>query len=354
LGKTILKGLEKYFFELPISLIAQEPSLRRGDSRLLVLHKDTGEMDISSFNRLHEFLPKQALLVFNNAKVTPARLFGISSGKPVEVLVLEPELFQDTLGNVSCWCMVRPGKLLPVGSIVRFRGYRKFVKAEVIDIDKNGRRHITFHFRGKASQIFEKIGHIPLPPYIKRPDNMEDSFRYQTVFANKEGAVAAPTAGLHFTHNYLDFLSEQGFEMAMLFLKVGMGTFSTLRDEQLRDGKLHEEYVEINEVCANRINMAKKAGRPIVSVGTTTLRALEWAGEKGELKEISGMTDIFIRPGHKFMMADALVTNFHLPCSSLFMLVCAFGGINKVQDAYKLAVSEKFKFFSYGDAMLII
>ncbi|MDR2404963.1 MAG: tRNA preQ1(34) S-adenosylmethionine ribosyltransferase-isomerase QueA [Deltaproteobacteria bacterium] len=354
MSQKILKGLEEYHFHLPKSLIAQEPTMERGSSRLLVLRKDTGEIVVSRFSELHSFLPENTLLVMNEARVTPARLYGESGGSKVELLILNPKVEGDSLGDHAMWSLGKPGKKLHIGARVNIEGNGMMLSGEVLELDSSGRRLIRFHFEDSPSKVFELLGHMPLPPYIKRPDSPEDLLRYQTVYAKKDGAIAAPTAGLHFSKEYLEFLAKRGYGSTLVFLMVGMGTFLPLTEKELISGKLHKEYVEVGKDTADKVNKAKNESHPVLSVGTTTLRALEWAGEDGLLRERKGLTDIFIRPGYSFQIADALLTNFHLPASSLFMLVSAFAGLDKVKRAYELAIFEGFRFYSYGDAMLIV
>jgi S-adenosylmethionine:tRNA ribosyltransferase-isomerase len=349
-----IKGLEEFDFELPRELIAQEPVARRGDSRLLVLKKDSGKTFITSFSMLHEHLPAGSLLVFNDAKVSPARLFGECEGARVELLILEPPGTDAPQGSYTLWCLGRPGKKLRAGKNISFGKSGFLLAGRVLEEGGRGERLISFEFRDKPLEVLAALGHLPLPPYIKRPDRREDFERYQTVFAKTYGAVAAPTAGLHFTEEYARYLEEKGFSRAMLFIKVGAGTFMPLTEAELDSGKLHKERVLIGEGTADKINLAKSNGVPIVSVGTTALRALEWAGSSGKLEAVDGVTDIFIRPGFDFKIADALLTNFHLPQSSLFILVSAFAGAQRIKDAYELAIKNKFRFYSYGDAMLIV
>ncbi|MDR2612241.1 MAG: tRNA preQ1(34) S-adenosylmethionine ribosyltransferase-isomerase QueA [Deltaproteobacteria bacterium] len=352
-----IKGLEDFFFDLPRELIAQEPPRKRGDSRLMVLSRDTGDIEITHFSALEGHLPQGALLVFNDAKVTPARLYGHKKGRSgrLEVLILNPPAESGREGVYELWCLGSPGKRLRTGAELVFEGEEGTeLEARVLDINAAGHRLLRFLFSAPPSEILDRVGRLPLPPYIKRPDAREDLVRYQTVYARRAGAVAAPTAGLHFTQDHLRRLREAGHELAGVHLRVGAGTFLPLSERNLERGRLHEEYVEVGLETARKVNDARSHGVPVVSVGTTSLRALEWASLSGEVEPKSGLTDIFIRPGFSFRAADALVTNFHLPGSSLIMLAAAFAGLQNLKRAYETAVREGFRFFSYGDAMLIV
>jgi S-adenosylmethionine:tRNA ribosyltransferase-isomerase len=351
-----IRGLEDFFFDLPRELIAQEPPKKRGESRLLVLSRDTGEIALSMFSSLDAYLPQGSLLVFNDAKVTPARLYGHKRGRTgsLEVLILNPPAESNRDGVYELWCMGSPGKRLKIGAELVFEGDGTELDARVLDINAAGHRLLRFLFRAPPSEVLDRLGHLPLPPYIKRPDAREDHVRYQTVYARRAGAVAAPTAGLHFTQDHLRRLRETGHEEISVHLRVGAGTFLPLSERILEKGSLHEEYVEVGLETARKVNDAKRHGVPVVTVGTTSLRAVEWAALSGEVEPKNGMTDIFIRPGFRFRAADALLTNFHLPGSSLIMLTAAFAGLQNIKNAYETAVREGFRFYSYGDAMLIV
>ncbi|MDR2350431.1 MAG: tRNA preQ1(34) S-adenosylmethionine ribosyltransferase-isomerase QueA [Deltaproteobacteria bacterium] len=360
----VLRGLEDYDYDLPESFIAQEPLPERGDSALMILKRSTGEIALSEFSHLDDHLPPESLLVLNNAKVTPARLYATLGESRAEVLILNPPVNSTGAGSYDLWCMVHPGRKLKIGKELTFADGDCVLNAKIIDISPSGKRLVRFLFNDAPSAALSRLGHLPLPPYIKRPDREDDRVRYQTVYAESEGAVAAPTAGLHFTAEHLERLTRKGHELARVNLRVGAGTFLPLTGENLAKGTLHEEFAEIPQETATMVNNAKAAGRTVISVGTTAVRALEWAslkraGTKGAdgslvLGETSGFTDLFIRPGFEFRAVDALITNFHLPGSSLLMLVAAFAGLENVMNAYKTAVREKFRFFSYGDAMLIV
>ncbi|MDR2197851.1 MAG: tRNA preQ1(34) S-adenosylmethionine ribosyltransferase-isomerase QueA [Deltaproteobacteria bacterium] len=347
-------GLEDYYFELPRDLIAQRPPEKRGGSRLMIVYADLGRIETGVFASLSSRLPERSLLVFNDARVTPARLLGSVGGAKGEVLILEPVFSPDEPGCFALWCLARPARKFSLGERFLVEKDGRELKAEVLELGEGGKRLLSFDFTEKPSASLALLGHIPLPPYIRRPDDQADLDRYQTVYAGREGAVASPTAGLHFTESHLRELRELGQEFVKIHLRVGAGTFQPLTEESLARGKLHEERVEIDGEAAERINRALSDGRLVLSVGTTTLRALEWGAEGGALEAKSGYTDIFIRPGHVFRTAGALLTNFHLPCSSLFMLTSAFAGLSFLKEAYRRAVEEGFRFYSYGDAMLII
>lgn len=350
------RGLEDFTFDLPRELIAQEPPEKRGGSRLMVLSRDTGEMELASFQRLADYLPPGALLAFNDAKVTPARLYGHKRGRTgaLEILILNPPAESVREGVYELWCLGSPGKRLKVGADLVFEGGGHELDARVTDINSAGHRLLRFLFRAPPGEVLEALGHLPLPPYIKRPAGREDRLRYQTVYAARAGAVAAPTAGLHFTREHLDSLRDLGHGEVSVHLRVGAGTFLPLSERDLERGALHEEYVEVCREAADGINAARAAGTKVTAVGTTTLRALEWAALSGRVEPKYGMTDIFIRPGFRFRAADALLTNFHLPGSSLIMLASAFAGVDNIRNAYETAVRERFRFYSYGDAMLIV
>ncbi|MDR1079598.1 MAG: S-adenosylmethionine:tRNA ribosyltransferase-isomerase, partial [Deltaproteobacteria bacterium] len=287
-----IKGLEDFTFDLPRELIAQEPPEERGESRLMVLFRDTGEIALTVFPRLGDFLPPGALLAFNDAKVTPARLFGHKRGRTggLEILILTPPAESLREGVYELWCLGSPGKRLKIGAELVFERAGSELEARVIDINAAGHRLLRFRFSAPPAEVLEVLGHLPLPPYIKRPDDREDRLRYQTVYAARAGAVAAPTAGLHFTCRHLESLREQGHGEVSVHLRVGAGTFLPLSDRDLERGALHEEYVEVGPETAMEINSARSRGVPVAAVGTTTLRAIEWAALSGEVEPKSGMT----------------------------------------------------------------
>ncbi len=339
-----------FYFDLPNELIAQEPSERRGEDRLLVLDKNTGRYIDSKMKDLPSFLSDDTVLVVNNSKVRKARTYGTApTGGVVEFLFLGKN------PDGSWKAMVTKSKKQKVGKRFMFSTLEgiPYAEAEIIRENEDGTRNVLF-----ASPIdedfFVKCGHVPLPPYIKRDDNWQDESRYQTVYAKKEGSVAAPTAGLHFTDELLSILKDRGIQKYEVTLHVGAGTFLPVRTENLEDHHMHTESYEIEEKTAESLNKAKEEGRRILAVGTTSVRTLESAAdESGRLVNLKGDTSIFIHPGYRFRFIDDLLTNFHTPESTLLMLVSALAGKENILSAYKHAVEMKYHFFSYGDAMLI-
>jgi S-adenosylmethionine:tRNA ribosyltransferase-isomerase len=341
-------------FELPARLIAQAPAPERGTSRLLVLDRRSRELEHADVCRLPEFLRGGDLLVVNDTKVFPARLLGARtpSGGAVECLLL------GKLEGDRWDALVHPGQKLQPGARMIFRGEAHTLHGEILDRHFHGRRTIRLWSdspRG-TDEAIDAIGHVPLPPYIKRVDDPQDRERYQTVYARERGSVAAPTAGLHFTQAILEALRAKGIERAAVTLHVGYGTFQPVRVTEVEAHTVDREYFSISEAAAELINRARREGRRIVAVGTTTTRALEAAARawRGIITPQSAWTDLFISPGFQFRVVDALMTNFHLPRSSLLMLVAAFGGRERVLAAYREAVSRGYQFYSYGDAMLIL
>lgn len=333
-----------FHYHLPESLIAQYPPENRGDSRLLYLPEADAPPEDRDFNDLDRLLRPGDLLVFNDTRVIPARLFGAKpSGGRVEILVERMRF------NRRLLAQLRASKPCKAGTVIRLDN-----GMELVVIEREGDFYLL-ELRGGDDPValLEQAGHMPLPPYIRRADEVGDRTRYQTVYAAWPGAVAAPTAGLHFTQALLDRLREAGVEMAMLTLHVGAGTFQPVRTEAIEDHVMHPEWFEIGAEAAQAVNQARTEGRRVVAVGTTAVRCLEAAGQEGSLRAGQGETSIFIYPGYRFRMVDALITNFHLPESSLLMLVCAFAGRERVLDAYAHAVAAGYRFFSYGDAMLI-
>lgn len=341
-------------FDLPSRLIAQAPSPVRGASRLLVLHKDSGRIEHADVARLSEFLRAGDLLVVNDTKVFPARLLGtrVPSGGAVECLLLS------RLEDDRWDALVHPGQKLQPGMRMIFQGEQHTLHGEILDRHFHGRRTIRLWAdgAGDTDEAIDEIGHVPLPPYIKREDDKADRDRYQTVYARERGSVAAPTAGLHFTPEILGALSAKGIERTAITLHVGYGTFQPVRVTEVETHTVDAERFSISEAAAETINRAKQEGRRIVAVGTTTTRALEFAvrAGRGIITPQSGWTDLFIYPGVEFRIVGALMTNFHLPMSSLLMLVSAFGGRERVLAAYREAVARDYRFYSYGDAMLIL
>ena len=332
--------LSDFDFDLPKSLIAQYPSSIRTDSRLLVL-RDI--IDDSTFSQLGNFLKPNDLLVLNDTKVIAARLFGHKdSGGKVEVLV------ERLINDHEALVMIKSSRSPKIGTYVVLEN-----KSRIKICDKNDGIYKVNFESDSILNVLNEIGHIPLPPYINREDSKEDQSRYQTVYAKNDGAVAAPTAGLHFDEMLLSSLEHQGINHTFLTLHVGAGTFQPVKVEDIESHKMHSEYYEISTETIDKIEQAKALGGRIIAVGTTAVRALESASVNGSLKHQKGDTDIFIYPGFKFQIVDAMITNFHLPKSSLLMLVSAFIGFEEMFETYSHAIKEKYRFFSYGDAMLL-
>ena len=361
--------VSEFGFDLPAELIAQSPAPDRGTSRLLVLHKNSGDVEHTSVSHLADHLRDGDLLVVNDTRVFPARLLGVRvpSGGAVECLLLANR--EDEAGSGTAisraapregfWdALVHPGQKLQPGSQMKFEGARHVLYAEVVDRHFHGRRTIRLWTENGAAveDAIDDIGHMPLPPYIKRDDWPSDRERYQTVYARERGSVAAPTAGLHFTPELLDALERKGVERTAITLHVGYGTFQPVRVDQVEAHTIDPERFSISEAAADAINAARREHRRVVAVGTTTTRALESAGRAGRgiITPQSAWTNLFIYPGYHFAIVDALMTNFHLPESSLLMLACAFGGRDAVLAAYQEAVAQRYRFYSYGDAMLIL
>ncbi|MDR1532142.1 MAG: tRNA preQ1(34) S-adenosylmethionine ribosyltransferase-isomerase QueA [Clostridiales bacterium] len=336
-----------FSFELPPRLIAQHPAARRGDSRLLALDRRTGGMEHKAFNEIVEYFSPGDCLVLNNTRVIPARLIGRRerTGGPVELLLLK------RLDEARWEVLARPGRKCLPGEMCVFGGGA--LTAVVEGIADGGCRIVRFSYDGVFEEILDHLGEIPLPPYIK--ETLEDKSRYQTVYAARDGSSAAPTAGLHFTRELLGELKRRGVYTAELTLHIGLGTFRPVKSENILEHHMHAEYYEITESAASIINRAKNSGRKVTAVGTTSCRALESrAGNNGLARPGSGWTDIFIYPGYEFKIVDRLVTNFHLPESTLIMLAAAMAGRENVLAAYRAAVEKEYKFFSFGDAMLIL
>ena len=332
-------------YDLPKELIAQTPIEKRDESRLMVLDRSKETIEHKKFKDIVEYLKPGDVLVRNNTKVIPARLYGRKeTGAHVEFLLLN-----NIEGDI--WeCIVRPGNKLHVGAKVIFGD--GVLKAEVLETMEGGTRKVKFSYNGIFNEILDKIGLMPLPPYIH--EALKDNDRYQTVYAKYEGSAAAPTAGLHFTEELLQELQEKGIEIANVTLHVGIGTFRPVKEENVEEHKMHTEHFYIKKEDVEKINSAKKEGRRVIAVGTTSCRVLETiADENGFVKETEEDTGIFIYPGYKFKCLDGLITNFHLPQSTLLMLVSALAGKDYIMRAYKEAVKEKYRFFSFGDAMFI-
>ncbi len=335
-------------YYLPKELIAKYPKEPRDSSRLLVLNRKTGEIEHKVFRQIYDYLKEGDLLVLNDTKVIPARLFGeLQSGAKVEVLLIRQ------VEPLTWEVMARPARKLKPGKRVFFD---RELSAEVVKYLGEGRRLLRFKVEGENT-FMEKVyqlGHVPLPPYVEREDTEEDRERYQTVFAVKEGSVAAPTAGLHFTKELLSKLKEKGVIIKNITLHVGPGTFKPVKTEEVEDHQMDYETYQIPQETALEVNKAKEEGRRVVAVGTTVVRTLESAvSEEGKVKAGEGITNLFIYPGYKFKVVDALITNFHLPRSTLLMLVSAFAGRERVLNAYKEAVKLGYRFYSFGDAMFI-
>ena len=336
-----------FYFDLPQELIAQDPLEDRSSSRLLVLDRESGKTQHRVFRDIIEYLNPGDCLVVNNTKVIPARLYGSKIGTDAKIEVL---LLKRRENNV--WeTLVKPGKKCRVGAKISFG--EGLLIGEVIDVVDEGNRLIRFEYEGIFEEILDKLGQMPLPPYIHH--QLKDKNRYQTVYAKHDGSAAAPTAGLHFTPELLEEIRKKGVHIAHVTLHVGLGTFRPVKVEDVTDHHMHSEFYIVEPEQAELINRVKKEGGKIVAVGTTSCRTLESAtDENGILKAGSGWTDIFIYPGYQFKMIDRLITNFHLPESTLMMLVSALAGKDKIMAAYEEAVKERYRFFSFGDAMLII
>ncbi|MDE6990321.1 MAG: tRNA preQ1(34) S-adenosylmethionine ribosyltransferase-isomerase QueA [Lachnospiraceae bacterium] len=342
--KELLK--KDFYFDLPPELIAQDPLEDRSGSRLLVLDKETGEIEHRVFTDIVEYLREGDCLVLNNTKVIPARLMGekAGTGAAIEVLLLKRR-------ENDVWeALVKPGKKAREGAVISFGG--GLLTGEVIDVVEEGNRLIQFRYEGIFEEVLDRLGEMPLPPYITH--KLADRDRYQTVYAKYEGSAAAPTAGLHFTRELLERIQEKGVKIAYVTLHVGLGTFRPVKEENLLDHHMHSEFYQVTREAADLINSTKQAGGRVICVGTTSCRTIESAaGADGSVAAGSGDTEIFIYPGYQFKVLDNLITNFHLPESTLIMLVSALAGREHVLNAYRTAVQERYRFFSFGDACLI-
>lgn len=338
--------LKAFNYDLPEELIAQDPLEDRSSSRLMVLHKDTGRIEHKIFRDIIDYLNPGDCLVINDTKVIPARLMGIKedTGAAIEVLLLKRNAD-------DVWeCLVKPGKKARTGARIVFG--EGLLVGEIVDVIEDGNRMIKFHYEGIFEEILDKLGQMPLPPYITH--KLQDKNRYQTVYAKNEGSAAAPTAGLHFTKELLEKIKEKGVNVVSITLHVGLGTFRPVKVDKIEEHRMHTETFNISKEAADTINRTRAAGGRVIAVGTTSCRTLESAAaDDGTIPARSGDTDIFIYPGYKFKAIDCLITNFHLPESTLIMLVSALAGRDNIMNAYETAVKERYRFFSFGDAMFI-
>jgi len=338
--------VKDFDFYLPEELIAQHPMEKRDEARLLVLDKKTGEIEHKIFKDILDYLTPNDCLVLNNTRVLPARLIGSKeeTGGKMEFLLLK------RTGNDEWETLVKPGKRAQIGAKFIFGNGE--LKAEVIAMGEEGSRIVKFYYEGIFEEILDQLGQMPLPPYIK--EKLDDKEMYQTVYSKEEGSAAAPTAGLHFTEELLEKIKEKGVKLAFLTLHVGLGTFRPVKVEEIQEHIMHSEYYKMDKETAKIINTTREKGGRVIAVGTTSCRTLETIGDiEGKVKEQSGWTDIFIYPGYKYKVVDALITNFHLPQSTLLMLVSALAGRDNIMNAYNMAVEKEYRFFSFGDAMFI-
>lgn len=339
-------NVKDYDYDLPEELIAQDPLEDRSSSRLMVLDRHTGDVEHRHFTDILEYLHPGDCLVINNTKVIPARLFGVKEDTQAKIEVLLLKRKENDIWET----LVKPGKKAKPGTKLVFGD--GLLTAEVVDVVEEGNRLIQFHYDGIFEEILDQLGQMPLPPYITH--QLKDKNRYQTVYAKYDGSAAAPTAGLHFTKELLQKVKDMGVDIAEVTLHVGLGTFRPVKVENVLDHHMHSEFYMVSQEAADKINRAKESGHRVIAVGTTSTRTLEAAAdENGRLHETSGWTEIFIYPGYQFKVIDALITNFHLPQSTLVMLVSALAGREHVLHAYEIAVKERYRFFSFGDAMFI-
>lgn len=338
--------LKDYYYDLPEKFIAQTPLAKRDSSKLLMLNKETGEIKHEVFHNIINYLNKGDCLVLNDSRVLPARLLGVreDTGSPMEFLLLSRK-------DKDVWeVIVRPGKRAKPG---RHFVFGNELKAEVLDIVNDGNRLVRFEYDGIFEEVLDRLGEMPLPPYIT--EKLQDRERYQTVYSKNDGSAAAPTAGLHFTKELLEQIKEKGVNIAYVTLHVGLGTFRPVKVEKVEEHKMHSEFYELDEANAQIINNTRKNGGKVISVGTTSTRTIETiADENGFLKASTGWTDIFIYPPYKFKAIDKLITNFHLPESTLLMLVSSLAGRENILNAYEEAKANEYRFFSFGDAMFIL
>lgn len=338
--------VKEFDYFLPTELIAQHPLEKRDESRLMVLDRCDGSITHKKFKDILEYLNPGDCLVLNNTRVLPARLIGTKkdSGGKIEFLLLK------RLQDNEWETLVKPGKKAQVGTKFVFGAGE--LEAQVISVSEDGNRIVKFFYQGIFEEVLDRLGQMPLPPYIK--EQLEDKERYQTVYSKEQGSAAAPTAGLHFTKELLQNISEKGIKIAFLTLHVGLGTFRPVKEENIESHNMHSEYYQMSKETAEVINSTKRNGNRVIAVGTTSCRTLETIGDdQGFVKEQAGWTNIFIYPGYKFKIIDGIITNFHLPQSTLIMLISAFTNKTMILDAYETAVEEKYRFFSFGDAMFI-
>ena len=342
-NKEIGLSTADYYFDLPQELIAQDPLLRRDECRLLTVDKKTGEVEHHVFSEIINYLEPGDCLVLNNTKVIPARLLGVKeeTGAAVEILLLKRR-------GADLWeCLVKPGKKLRPGARVSFGD--GILTAEITEVVEDGNRLVKFFYDGIWEEVLDKLGEMPLPPYITH--KLQDKNMYQTVYAKYDGSAAAPTAGLHFTNELLKKIEDKGVDLAFVTLHVGLGTFRPVKVTNVKEHIMHSEWYQVTAEAAEKINRAKESGHRVICVGTTSCRTIESAAdENGKLTEKSDDTSIFIYPGYKFKVTDCLITNFHLPESTLVMLVSALAGREHVLSAYEEAIKERYRFFSFGDA----
>ena len=342
-NKEIGLSTADYYFDLPQELIAQDPLLRRDECRLLTVDKKTGDVEHHVFSEIIDYLKPGDCLVLNNTKVIPARLLGVKeeTGAAVEILLLKRR-------GADLWeCLVKPGKKLRPGARVSFGD--GILTAEITEVVEDGNRLVKFFYEGIWEEVLDKLGEMPLPPYITH--KLQDKNMYQTVYAKYDGSAAAPTAGLHFTNELLEKIKDKGVDLAFVTLHVGLGTFRPVKVTNVKEHIMHSEWYQVTAEAAEKINRAKESGHRVICVGTTSYRTIESAAdENGKLTEKSDDTSIFIYPGYKFKVTDCLITNFHLPESTLVMLVSALAGREHVLSAYEEAIKERYRFFSFGDA----
>jgi len=339
--------VSEFNYDLPQELIAQTPLADRSSSRLLAIDRENGDIKHGHFTDIKKYIKPGDCLVLNDTRVIPARLIGVLEGtdKPMEFVLLK------RLSGFEWETIVRPGKRAKVGA--RFSFGEGLLRAQVLEIKEDGNRVVRFECDGIFEEVLDKIGIMPLPPYIK--EKLEDPERYQTVYSKEKGSAAAPTAGLHFTKELLQELKEYGVEIAFVTLHVGLGTFRPVKETVVEEHYMHEEYFDVSQETCDLINETRSAGGRIIAVGTTSCRVLESvADEKGHMEAKSGWTRIYIYPGYKFKIMDGLITNFHLPCSTLLMLVSAFAGRENILNAYNIAIKNRYRFFSFGDACIMI